>query len=204
AVDEAARLIELARATAGLRLGRPRNGQLGPEGQGWLARAEAEASRLTGESDPARWRAAIETFGYGAVYEQAICRWRLAEALLRVEDRDTAAAELLAAEEVAVRLGAVPLREAIRKLARRARLPLGAGPGPRETLDPFTPRERSVLRLVALGQTNRQVGEELYISEKTVSVHLSRIMAKLGAARRTEAVAMAYDQGLLDDVPPAR
>ena len=69
---------------------------------------------------------------------------------------------------------------------------------PRDTIDPFTPRERSVLRLVALGRTNRQVGEELFISEKTVSVHLSRIMAKLGATRRTEAVAIASERGLLE------
>jgi DNA-binding CsgD family transcriptional regulator len=201
AVEEGERLIELARDTA--RLGQPRTGTLGPEGRGWLARAEAEASRLAGASDPALWRAAIEDFGYGAVYEQAVCRWRLAEALLRVDERDAAASELNAAEEVAVRLGALPLREAVRKLARRARLAVGDGPAPRAALDPFTPRERSVLRLVALGRTNRQVGEELYISEKTVSVHLSRVMAKLGANRRTEAVALAYDRGLLDDAPPA-
>jgi DNA-binding NarL/FixJ family response regulator len=73
------------------------------------------------------------------------------------------------------------------------------GVEPREALDPFTPRERSVLRLVALGRTNRQVGDELFISEKTVSVHLSRIMAKLGATRRAEAVAIAYDRGLLEE-----
>ncbi len=69
---------------------------------------------------------------------------------------------------------------------------------PRQTLDLFTPRERAVLELVALGRTNREVGEELYISEKTVSVHLTRVMAKLGASRRAEAVALAYDRGLLD------
>jgi DNA-binding CsgD family transcriptional regulator/tetratricopeptide (TPR) repeat protein len=201
AVKEGEQLLTLARDTA--RLGRPRTGNLGPEGRAWLARAEAEASRMTGESDPELWRAAVESFDYGAVYEQAICRWRSAEALLRVEDRAAAGVELKAAGEVASRLGALPLRDAVRKLARRARLTIGDGPGPRETLDPFTPRERSVLRLVALGRTNRQVGEELYISEKTVSVHLSRIMAKLGAARRTEAVAMAYERGLLDDSPTA-
>ena len=54
-----------------------------------------------------------------------------------------------------------------------------------------------MLTLVAGGRTNRQVGAELYISEKTVSVHLSRVMAKLGAASRTEAVSIAYARGLL-------
>ena len=197
AVEEGTRLVEHARKTA--EFGRPRTGSLGPEGSAWLARAEAEGSRLRGENDPDLWQAAVDAFGYGAVYEQAICRWRRAEALLGADRRDEAAEDLRAADEVAERLGARPLRDGVRRLARRGRLTIGAGPAPRETLDPFTPRERSVLRLVALGRTNRQVGEELFISEKTVSVHLSRIMAKLGANRRAEAVALAYDRGLLEE-----
>jgi DNA-binding CsgD family transcriptional regulator len=200
AVEEGERFFAHARDTA--RYGRPRNGALGPEGRAWIARAEAERSRLTGESSPALWRAAADGFGYGAVYEQAMCRWRLGEALLRAEERDAATVELRAAAEVADRLEARPLHDALRRLARRARIALGDGPAPREELDPFTPRERSVLGLVALGRTNRQVGEELYISEKTVSVHLSRIMAKLGATRRAEAVAIAYDKGLLEQATP--
>jgi DNA-binding NarL/FixJ family response regulator len=62
---------------------------------------------------------------------------------------------------------------------------------------PLTPREHAVLGLVAEGRTNRQVGEFLYISEKTVSVHLSRVMAKLGASSRTEAVSVGYERGLI-------
>jgi DNA-binding NarL/FixJ family response regulator len=54
-----------------------------------------------------------------------------------------------------------------------------------------------VLALVAEGRTNRQIGQALFISEKTVSVHLSRVMAKLGAGSRTEAVSVAYGRGLL-------
>jgi DNA-binding NarL/FixJ family response regulator len=128
-----------------------------------------------------------------------MARWRLGEALLGTERRDDAATELRAADKVAKNLGAKPLGEAIAQLARRGRISLSEnGADPRDTVDLFTPREQSVLRLVALGQTNRQVGEELYISEKTVSVHLSRIMAKLGASRRAEAVAIAYDRGLLE------
>jgi ATP/maltotriose-dependent transcriptional regulator MalT len=197
AVEQGARLVELARQTA--KYGKPRTGTLGPEGRAWLARAEAEESRLRGASDPELWAAAVEAFSYGAVYEQAMCRWRLGEALLGAERRDEATAVLRAADEVAARLDARPLRDALRKLARRGRIALADGVAPRETVDPFTPRERSVLKLVALGRTNRQVGDELFISEKTVSVHLSRIMAKLGANRRAEAVAIAYDRGLLEE-----
>ena len=179
-------------------VGQPRSGTLGPEGRAWLARLEAAASCLTGRGDAEKWAAAAAAFGYGAVYEQAVCRWHEAEALLAADGSANAALE--AAHVVALRLGAVPLRDAVRDLAHRARVELDgveqAAPV-RAITDPLTDRERDVLERVALGRTNRQVGEELYISEKTVSVHLSRVMAKLGASRRAEAVAIAYDRGLL-------
>ncbi|MBC8090761.1 MAG: helix-turn-helix transcriptional regulator, partial [Pseudonocardia sp.] len=78
-----------------------------------------------------------------------------------------------------------------------AAAPAVAGP------DVLTPRERGVLEQVAHGHTNRQVGAVLFISEKTVSVHLSRVMAKLGASSRTEAVSIAYSRGLLIPQVPA-
>ncbi|MBP2338259.1 DNA-binding CsgD family transcriptional regulator [Saccharothrix coeruleofusca] len=196
AVRAGRELAAHVRATA--ERGLPRTGTLGPEGRAWLARALAEESGLAGAGDPQLWRAAVDGFGYGSLFEQAVCRWRLAEALLAADRRDEAVAQLRAAHEVAERLGALPLRDAVRAAARRARVLLG---DQRERVDPLTPRERSVLALVALGRTNREVGEELYISEKTVSVHLSRVMAKLGAGRRAEAVAIAYERGLLDQLP---
>jgi DNA-binding NarL/FixJ family response regulator len=61
----------------------------------------------------------------------------------------------------------------------------------------LTPRETEVLGLLAQGHTNRQIGAELYISEKTASVHVSNILAKLRAGGRTEAVAIAAQRGLL-------
>ncbi|XVS62942.1 helix-turn-helix transcriptional regulator [Actinosynnema sp. CA-299493] len=195
AVRAGRELAEYARTTA--EMGMPRTGVLGPEGRAWLARAAAEESRVTGVGDPDLWRRAVDAFGFGSVFEQAVCRWRLAEALLGADRREEAAAELRLAGAVVDELGAAPLREVLDLVARRARVAL-RDVGPRDRVDPFTPRERSVLELVALGRTNRQVGEELYISEKTVSVHLSRIMSKLGASRRAEAVATAFDRGLLD------
>ena len=179
--------------------GRPRAAEVGPEGLAWLRRTEAEATRLRGKSDPAAWRAVIGAFGYGDIYRQAYARWRLAEAMLAAgerADRDDSAAQLRLAAEVADELGAAPLREAVAALARRARLRMD-----RQVMDTaadlLTPRERAVLTLVAAGRTNRQIGDELFISEKTVSVHLSRVMAKLGAASRAEAVSAAYMQGIL-------
>ena len=135
-------------------------------------------------------------FGYGHVVEQAHTRFRLAEALLATDDRAGAAVEARAAHEVAVRLGATPLREAVEALARRGRLDVG-GVRAVEVSAVMTPREAEVLALLAPGRTNRQIGAALYISEKTASVHVSNILAKLGASGRTEAVAIAAARGLL-------
>ncbi|MQA35732.1 LuxR family transcriptional regulator, partial [Modestobacter roseus] len=172
-------------------------GPLGREGIAWTTRLAAELVRVHGRLAVESWRQAVADFGaFGHVYEQARSRLRLAEALLAGDDRAGAAAELAAAHEVAVRLGAEPLRTAVEALARRGRLDL---PGVRavEADAVFTPRETEVLALVAQGRTNRQIGAELFISEKTASVHVSNILAKLGAASRAEAVALAAARGLL-------
>ncbi|WP_194291299.1 helix-turn-helix transcriptional regulator [Cumulibacter manganitolerans] len=66
-----------------------------------------------------------------------------------------------------------------------------------ERRSPLTARESDVLRLVAKGSTNRQIATDLFISPKTASVHVSNILAKLGAASRTEAASIARDRGLL-------
>jgi DNA-binding NarL/FixJ family response regulator len=104
-----------------------------------------------------------------------------------------------------VRIGAVPLRLQLEAVAGRARLDIGvaaavAVSGEAESSAPsvvLTPRELAVLRLVADGHTNREVGDQLFISEKTVSVHVSNAMAKLGALSRYEAAASAERLGLL-------
>ena len=185
AVDSA---VEIYRGTYG--------DTMGVEARAWIARVDAEAARVRGESTPALWQAAVEAFGFGHVYEEARSRWRLAEALLAAGDRAGAAEQAKAAHEVAVRLGAVPLKSAIEALARRGRLDV-AGVRTVDVSAVMTPREAEVLRLLAAGRTNRQIGAELYISEKTASVHVSNILGKLGANGRTEAVAIAAQRGLL-------
>lgn len=195
AVEKGRKLLQHARHC--VEHGFPRTGELGPEGRAWLARAEAEASGLEAAPDVKLWQQAVTEFGYGAVYEQAVARYRFADVLLAAGRGDEAADELRAAAQVAERLEARPLLDGVQQLARRARIKLGDQPVRQRTTDLFTARERSVLELVADGKTNRQIGDELFISEKTVSVHLSRAMAKLGATRRAEAVAIAYDKGLL-------
>ncbi|WP_327312315.1 helix-turn-helix transcriptional regulator [Streptomyces sp. NBC_01235] len=190
----ATELLEPARAVARRsETGEPH----GPEGRAWLARAEAEYAWAVTGPDPAAWEKTVAAFGYGEAYELARCRLRYAEALLAADRREEAAAEARAARETAVRLGATPLLERADALIRRGRLVDGPSAGRDRSLA-LTAREQDVLRLLALGRSNRQIGEELFISGKTASVHVSNILAKLGAASRTEAVAIAYRERLLE------
>jgi DNA-binding NarL/FixJ family response regulator len=219
AAQAAARsMLEIARLGAAYDW-RP-NFELGVEGRGWLARAEAEWRRAEGDNDPAAWRAVVDAFGAGFIYETARSRWRLAEALAETGDREAAAREWLLASRAAERLRAAPLQAALADLGRRARLghaPAGqgdspggpgdapcSGPGGRGPLAGLTPRELEVLRLLAAGQSNREIGAELFIAPKTASVHVSNILAKLGAASRTEAAAIAHRQGVGMPEPDGR
>jgi DNA-binding CsgD family transcriptional regulator len=177
---------------------------LGPEGRGWLARCEAEYARLTGTNSPDVWERVLAEFGPGYVYETARTQWRLAEALVEAGRRDEAAVVWRAARDTASRLRAGPLGAALDDLARRARLDpgdenrggRGNGSSGTSPLAALTDREREVLSLLARGMSNREIGAELFITPKTASVHVSNILAKLGAASRTEAAAIAYREGV--------
>ncbi|HEV2452441.1 MAG TPA: BREX system ATP-binding domain-containing protein [Streptosporangiaceae bacterium] len=206
-IEAASELIEAARLGA-RHLRRPK-AVLGLEGRAWLARAEAEWSRVTGENSPEVWESVLAAFDHGFVYEAARARWRLAEALAEAGRRDEAQREWDRAAEVAGHLGAVPLRSALDDLARRARLGHGPAPGwaggRPGRLAGLTSREREVLRLIVAGRSNREIGATLFIAPKTASVHVSNILAKLGAASRTEAAAIAHDEGLTaEPALPAR
>ncbi|MDT9699097.1 AAA family ATPase [Streptomyces sp. P17] len=191
--DTATELMELARDSAEHSADRAPQG---PEGMAWLARAEAEWLRATSGPDAEAWTKAVAAFGYGDAYELARCRLRYAEALLTAERRKEAAVEAAAVRETAARLGALPLLERADALIRRGQLS-----HTQDRTSPLTAREQDVLRLLARGRSNRQIGEELFISGKTASVHVSNILAKLGAASRGEAVAIAYREGLIAPEP---
>jgi len=178
--------------------GRPRGGKLGPEGRGWMAAARANYRRLIGDDDPASWRQAIAEFDYGYRYEVARSRWRLAAALAGTGDQAGARVEAEIALAAATDMGARPLVTALHELGRRARLDL---PGSRAVVGVLTDREEEVLRLVAKGLTNRQIGERLFISSKTVSVHISNVLGKLSVSGRAEAVSVAHQRGLLEVEP---
>jgi DNA-binding NarL/FixJ family response regulator len=177
----------------------------GPEGRAWAARIEAESARLQwlGGTDARpeaelieAWRHCADAFAaFGHVYETARSRARLAAVQRAAGDISEAKLESEAAREVAERLGAEPLlrelrgqpgydADAAREVVRRESQAL-------------TPREDEVLRLVATGRSNRDIAAQLFISAKTVSVHISNVLAKLEATSRTEAVAIARRRGLL-------
>jgi len=163
----------------------------------------AHASRIGGAGDPGLWAGARRHWETcHDPYHAAYARWREAEALLAL-GRDRARAETLVRDAHAVvgELGAQPLRDEIEALARRARIALDqqrADESPNDALQrlELTPREVEVLALLACGLTNREIGAELFISNKTASVHVSRILTKLSVPNRAAAAAVAQRLGV--------
>jgi DNA-binding NarL/FixJ family response regulator/tetratricopeptide (TPR) repeat protein len=204
-------LDEAIAALAARASGRPRF----DEACAWGGMTEAERERrrfLLGEAppNPAKWlevASAFDAIDYPvpAIY----ARYRAAEAFVAAGDHAAAGDPLRAACAAAAETGAKLLSADIASLARRARIDVDtveAAEAPEGEESPaarlgLTPRELEVLLLVAEGRTNRAIGEVLFMSEKTASVHVSRILAKLGVSGRVEAAAVAHRLGLTS---PAR
>ncbi len=175
-------------------------GLWGPEGQAWEKRLDAEVLRmrwLAGEP-PAHdvlveaWRETEKRVAdFGDVHQLASVRVVLAT-ILRAAG-DTAGSREVAdlARDAAKALGAQPLLDDLTALGSRP----GRQPAASDVL---TAREAEILALVAEGRSNGEIGKQLYITTKTVSVHVSNILGKLGASGRTEAAAIARRRGLLD------
>jgi DNA-binding CsgD family transcriptional regulator len=197
-LDRAGELIGIARSFAA------EIQAITPNAGAWLALAEAEYDRARGVAQPDAWSEAA------ALWDRlerpplvAYCRWREAEALVGAgASRTEASAPLREAHAIAARIGAVPLVGELDLLAQRARLDLvspeaAVSEGRREIEEALgvTPREAEVLALVARGYTNREIADELVISTKTASVHVSHILRKLGASNRLEAATIAHRLG---------
>ncbi len=169
-------------------------------GPAWGASWMAELSRVTGTNDPQAWAVAGAAWtDLRRPHRAAYALWRQAEALL-LGGHGTEAGTCLRAAAAAA-LQHEPLRAGIHSLARLARIDLSAGrpPRPREpALYGLTDRELTVLRLVAEGLSNAQIGQRLFISDKTASVHITNILRKLGATNRTHAATLAQRAGLLE------
>jgi DNA-binding CsgD family transcriptional regulator/tetratricopeptide (TPR) repeat protein len=175
------------------------------------ALSKAELSRLETPSSPDRWAtAAVAADALRHPYDLAYCRYRHAEALLLSRgSRPAAQSAARDAHRTAMDMGAALLQREIEGLALRSRLALEAdeaddvsassedivGPGGRFKL---TRRERDVLERLVSGHTNRDIASDLFISEKTASVHISNIKSKLGANGRAEIAAIAVRLHLVD------
>jgi DNA-binding CsgD family transcriptional regulator len=181
-----------------------------PDAAALLTLCWAEFARIRGNPDPDRWAATADQWvKLDMPWPLAYSRWRQAEVLLAGRPagskRADGAAALADAYAIASRLGAEPLLRDIVSLARRARLMSVIAPfrvsGDRAP-SPLTTREQDVLTLICAGATNRRIAGQLFISQKTVSIHVSRVLAKLNAANRAEAIAIAHRTGLVRPETP--
>lgn len=180
-----------------------------PADRGHRALVEAEYARMFGADGVTAWSDAVG--GCRAMNEPhplAYALLRYAEALAADGNLEAASAAAGEARGLTQAMGAWPLDGEIEALIRRARLRTETnGDGATAADDDAVPdelarlgltaREREVLELVVEGYSNGQIAERLFISRKTASVHVSNILAKLGAQTRVEAAAMAHRLGLL-------
>jgi DNA-binding CsgD family transcriptional regulator len=165
-------------------------GPLLAESAAFVAMARAEYAEMDGNPYPDHWEQAVAAWERcGDVYWAAVARHRQADAILRTHgDRADAAAAASRALDAARRLGAAPLVAELELLQHRGRLSENTARLPTVGL---TPREAEVLSLIAEGKTNRQIGDALYISEKTASVHVTNLFRKLGVDNRGAAAEIA-------------
>jgi DNA-binding NarL/FixJ family response regulator len=155
--------------------------------------AQALARSLDGDPAVPEWRAAAAAADRHGAYRALGPRVGLARAVLADGDRTEAAELLLDVWQSAQRLGARGLENEAADIARRSRIALPGLEDLPPRLAALTPREREVLGLLATGATNRVIAERLFISEKTASVHVSRILNKLAVPNRGAAAALARD-----------
>jgi DNA-binding CsgD family transcriptional regulator/tetratricopeptide (TPR) repeat protein len=159
------------------------------------------AHRLTFEAETAgddlrAWeRTAAAWAGLRQPFPTGLALVRAAE-VAAGERNAVAEPHLRGAAAAAAPLAAAPLLAEIDRVAKLARIDLGPAVPPTTTSHGLTPRELEVLALVADGRSNRQIAEELFISTKTVSTHVSNILAKLGVTSRVQAATAAYRLGL--------
>jgi len=164
----------------------------------------AELSRF-GQSDPQVWRQAADAFEASPdVYLSAYCRWREAEAVLEARGSRARAVERLSeAVQLSRGLRTAPLTARIEELAARTRIELSEveSPGPAAASTAgaelgLTPREREILGKLTAGCSDKEIAETLFISKKTVRVHVTNVLRKLQVANRVEAGKIGHQLGL--------
>ena len=168
-----------------------------------LFAAEAARCRDGRSRRPELWADATAACSTaGLPWEQGLCSYRLAEALLATKgNRAQAASALRDAARIAGDLGAAPILADVEALARQSHISLtepsrgvpAAKPPP--VFARLTRREDEVLRLLVAGRTYAEIARELFISEKTVSVHVSNLLHKTGTSSRIELADLARRLG---------
>ena len=156
-----------------------------------LVLAEAYAARFAGEPAVTQFRVATSLAEPFGAYFALEPRLDLVTELLADGGRDEGRELLVECWSAAHEMGAGDLEGRAVRLATRTRVPLPDAASREGPLSRLTPREREVLDLLATGATNKTIATALFITEKTASVHVSNILAKLGVANRGEAAALA-------------
>jgi DNA-binding CsgD family transcriptional regulator/tetratricopeptide (TPR) repeat protein len=156
--------------------------------------ARSECARARGAADAEDWAATVSLWRAAEQpREVAYCLLREAECHVVGKRREKAATAASAARSIADRLGAAPILAEVDALLSRTRL--SPAPAPRAPAEdrPYglTDREFEVLALLGTGATNRQIARSLFISDRTVGVHVSRVLHKLQVANRAQAAAVA-------------
>jgi DNA-binding CsgD family transcriptional regulator len=177
-----------------LELAPPRN----PRDQAYAAHISAELARRDRTDSPVTWLAVVEAWRhFPRPFQLGSALLRAGEACRAAGEVPEAAAALREAVSIGEQLGAAPLVEEALTVARQTHLRLTSDvPRPVSALG-LTRREIDVLRLVAEGSSNSAIARTLFISPKTVSVHVSNILAKLEVSNRGQAAALAHRAGLL-------
>jgi DNA-binding NarL/FixJ family response regulator len=149
-----------------------------------------EATRRILEADGAARILILTTFGLDEYVYEALRAGASGFVL-----KDDPPEQLIAAIRI-VAAGDALLSPAITKrvITQFTRIPR---PTPPKELDDLTAREQDILRLIAQGLSNQEIGDELYISETTVKTHVTHILQKLGLRDRVQAVVLAHQSGIV-------
>ncbi len=161
----------------------------------------AEMARYTaGSPTSTAWEEAVRRCdAAGLRWDEAVASWRWAQALHgEGASRNVVAVPLRSAHRFAAEVGAVPLREQVEALAALGGVPLQEPAQPDDVparLRSLTKREQEVLSHLVAGRTYAEIAKALFISEKTVSVHVSNLLHKTGTSSRREVAALAIRLG---------
>jgi DNA-binding NarL/FixJ family response regulator len=169
-----------------------------------LSHALGETALLDGGAEQAAdqfIRALVLLQGIDAPFDRVESERRAGAALAVLGRRQEAVEHLVAAHRTARRLGARPLVERVNgsltALGERAERRLGRRAVAQAANSSLTRREVEVVRLVAMGQTNREIARELFLSPRTVEMHVGSILLKLDCRSRADAARRASELGLL-------